>query len=168
MKVNKSLKLDYASVWVVVTALTILALINVNIYQQEQLLVGGDVVIFELAPVDPRSLMQGDYMALNYRIAASLRQTVKEENEDGLFVINIANQGVAQFVGIYQGETLQTDQRLIQYRVRAGQVKLASNAFFFEEGRADEFALSKYGEFRVDPAGKLLLSQMLDKDFNPI
>ena len=39
---------------------------NGSIWQREQLLGSGRVVILELAPVDPRSLMQGDYMALTF------------------------------------------------------------------------------------------------------
>ncbi|MFX7329222.1 GDYXXLXY domain-containing protein, partial [Acinetobacter baumannii] len=34
--------------------------------QKEMLLKEGQLVLLPLAPVDPRSLMQGDYMALRY------------------------------------------------------------------------------------------------------
>uniref|UniRef100_UPI00194032D6 GDYXXLXY domain-containing protein n=1 Tax=Bordetella pseudohinzii TaxID=1331258 RepID=UPI00194032D6 len=44
----------------------VLAVCNITIYQREQLLAHGQVAILELAPVDPRSLMQGDYMALRF------------------------------------------------------------------------------------------------------
>ena len=157
---------------VIVSALIILALVNLNIYQQEQQLATGNIVVFELAPVDPRSLMQGDYMALNYQIANKISQATHLENDlenyDGLFVVTLNQHKLAQFDDLYQGQTLLPNQHIIQYRVRSGRVKLASNAFFFEEGRAQEFANAKYGEFRVNPAGKMLLSNMLDKDFKRI
>ena len=44
-----------------------------GIWQREQLLGSGRVVILELAPVDPRSLMQGDYMALTFAAGADAR-----------------------------------------------------------------------------------------------
>lgn len=157
-----------SAIGVTLSALAILALVNFSIYQQEQQLSNGDIVVFELAPVDPRSLMQGDYMALNYQITNQISQANEQENHDGLFIVTLAQHQLAQFEALYQGQTLQPNQQLIQYRVRSGRVKLASNAFFFEEGRAEDFAKAKYGEFRVNPAGKLLLSNMLDKDFKRI
>ncbi|WP_434939065.1 GDYXXLXY domain-containing protein [Shewanella sp. HL-SH8] len=160
--------LSKSAIGVTLSALAILALVNFSIYQQEQQLANGDIVVFELAPVDPRSLMQGDYMALNYQITNQINLANDLENHDGLFIVTLAQHQLAQFEALYQGQTLQPNQQLIQYRVRSGRVKLASNAFFFEEGRAEEFAKAKYGEFRVNPAGKLLLSNMLDKDFKRI
>ena len=38
------------------------------VWSNERILSGGQTVLLELAPVDPRSLMQGDYMALNYAL----------------------------------------------------------------------------------------------------
>ena len=35
---------------------------------KEEILKNGKLVLLKLAPVDPRSLMQGDYMILNYEI----------------------------------------------------------------------------------------------------
>ncbi|MGX9463304.1 GDYXXLXY domain-containing protein [Shewanella sp. A14] len=168
-----SRQLSKRSLWAIIAALVILALINYKIFKQEQLLANGEVILFELAPVDPRSLMQGDYMALNYDIARVIILSVNQHsstqnNHDGFFIVTLDKHRVAQFDGLYQGVTLTADQRLIQYRVRDGRVKLASNAFFFQEGRAADFEQSKYGEFRVNQTGQLLLSNMIDKDFKRI
>ena len=55
---------------IVVAALVlILVLINWQIWSKERHLAEGEVVFLELAPVDPRSLMQGDYMALRFALA---------------------------------------------------------------------------------------------------
>ncbi|WP_351125065.1 GDYXXLXY domain-containing protein, partial [Shewanella sp. T24-MNA-CIBAN-0130] len=69
MALLNSRLLSKRSLWAIIAALVILAGINYKIFQQEQLLANGEIILFELAPVDPRSLMQGDYMALNYDIA---------------------------------------------------------------------------------------------------
>jgi uncharacterized membrane-anchored protein len=52
----------------------LLALIVVNrgIAQREAILSDGRVLLLELAPVDPRSLMQGDYMALRFAAAEDI------------------------------------------------------------------------------------------------
>ena len=54
---------------VLIAGLLILAGVTAAISSKEQLLVTGRVVFLELAPVDPRSLMQGDYMALRFKAA---------------------------------------------------------------------------------------------------
>ena len=46
----------------------VLAFFAFSVVQKETLISKGTEVLLRLAPVDPRSLMQGDYMALNYQI----------------------------------------------------------------------------------------------------
>ena len=54
--------------WVIAVAtLAMLAIVNFGIWQRENLLQSGRVVLLELVPVDPRSLVQGDFMRLSYR-----------------------------------------------------------------------------------------------------
>src|SRR5690606_39326084 len=45
------------------------ALIVGPVVHKQRVLATGQTVLLELAPVDPRSLMQGDYMQLSYAIA---------------------------------------------------------------------------------------------------
>ena len=52
----------------VLLGLVILLLVNRAIWDKEQQLRDGRVVLLALAPVDPRSLMQGDYMRLRYAV----------------------------------------------------------------------------------------------------
>ena len=60
---------------VIAAGVLLLAAVNWGIYSRERLLASGRVVMLELAPVDPRSLMQGDYMALRFALAESLPTT---------------------------------------------------------------------------------------------
>ncbi|WP_319022245.1 GDYXXLXY domain-containing protein, partial [Proteus mirabilis] len=48
----------------------VLAFVNAAIWQKEALIGTGTTVYVELAPVDPRSLMQGDYMRLAFALPA--------------------------------------------------------------------------------------------------
>lgn len=57
----------------------LLAVINVDIASKERQLAEGTVLRFALAPVDPRSLMQGDYMALAYAVEAPILGALTEE-----------------------------------------------------------------------------------------
>jgi uncharacterized membrane-anchored protein len=53
----------------VLTGLIILLLVNLSIWDKQVHLNEGEVIYLELAPIDPRSLMQGDYMALQFAIS---------------------------------------------------------------------------------------------------
>ena len=54
-----------------------LAVANHGIFKRERILSDGRVLLLELAPVDPRSLMQGDYMALRFAAADDIRKALR-------------------------------------------------------------------------------------------
>lgn len=149
----------------VVAGLIILLAVNFNIYQREKLLAEGRIVLLELAPVDPRSLMQGDYMALNYAItntAFPIRHIT--DGKDGQIVVAIDERGVASFKRLADTTPLAVNEAVLQYRVRNNQVKFATNAFFFEEGSGQQYQAAKYGEFRVSKKGEMLLTHLRGAD----
>ena len=60
--------------WIIILLNLILLMVYFihSIVKKEELLKDGQLVLFELAPVDPRSLMQGDYMTLRYKISEDI------------------------------------------------------------------------------------------------
>ena len=55
--------------WVLVlTALLAIAYVNLNAWQSQQIKLRGEILFLELAPVDPLSLVQGQYMRLRFGI----------------------------------------------------------------------------------------------------
>ena len=143
----------------ILAGLAVLGMANWTIYSRERLLTEGRVVLLELAPVDPRSLMQGGYMALRFKaeVVAFGRGRVKDV-EDGRIVVKLDPRGVGEFVRRDAGEPLAGDEVALRYRVRDGMVKFATNAFFFHEGHAKVYERARYGEMRVAPTGELLLT----------
>lgn len=150
----------------VAAGIVILCAVNWAIYGREALLANGQVVLLELAPVDPRSLMQGDYMALRFAVARSLGARNDKKAEDGHIVVKLGEHGVGTFVRRDGGELLAPGEARLRYRVREGQVKFATNAFFFEEGTANIYSRARYGEFRVAPGGDMLLSRLVGEGFD--
>lgn len=53
-----------------------LVVVNHGIVQRERILSDGRVLLLELQPVDPRSLMQGDYMALRFSATDDIRDAL--------------------------------------------------------------------------------------------
>ncbi|MFT5697490.1 MAG: putative membrane-anchored protein [Desulforhopalus sp.] len=163
----------------IVSLVTVLCLVNWSIISKEKHLEDGRVVYLKLAPVDPRSLMQGDYVALRFAIAdevykalpkvrASRRWRHDVAAGDGSVVVTLDQQNVVTFSRLDNGQKLSERETLIRYRVRNGGVKFATNAFFFQEGQAKTYEAARYGQFRVDDKGDVLLVAMYDKDLNKL
>ena len=149
--------------------LIILAGVNYTIYSREQLLSNGQIVLLELAPVDPRSLMQGDYMALDFAINRTAFVAVATEQaeslKDGYLVVSLDKNRVAQFQRFANNTPVSGDERLLRYRVRDGQPKFATNAYFFQEGTSEQYVSARYGEFRVSDSGDMILTKLRDAQF---
>lgn len=148
--------------------IVILVVINFLIMQKEEHLVNGERVLLELAPVDPRSLMQGDYMRLDFAIKDDIHSAWKEENKtvpsphDGFVIVERDQDNVATFLRLSQVSNHDQGEIALQYRVRHDRIQFGTNAFFFQEGDAKVFEESKYGHFRVNEDGELLLTSMYD------
>jgi uncharacterized membrane-anchored protein len=145
-------------------ALLVLGALNIAIVGKEQIKRGGEVVYLPLAPVDPRSLIQGDYMALRFALTADLErregadQRGAREGVVAFANVTLDGQRVARLAGNGAAPALK-----LRYRIRNGQVWLGTNAFFFEEGSAPRFSNARYGEFRVDRAsGEAVLVGLRD------
>jgi uncharacterized membrane-anchored protein len=150
------------------------------ILMNERLLAQGTVVRLELAPRDPRALLAGDYMALNYRLAneVAARENVvrpgwwprgrsgeaSADDRDGCAIVRLDARGVAQLVRVQPApQPREAGEIALAYRVREGALKFGTNAWFFEEGTAKRWEPARFGEFRVGDDGRMLLVAMLDE-----
>lgn len=148
--------------------LSILAFVNVNIFQTETRLTQGQVIFLQLAPVDPRSLIQGDYMQLNYALNNEL-SILSDLPEKGQLVLKLDEQKVAAFSRVYQGGALAPDEILLNYRrLEYGQVQIGPDSFFFQEGLADDYAEARYAALRVADNGQSLLVGLRNETLSPL
>ena len=162
--------------------LLVIAIMTMNVAKYETHLAKGETVLLELAPVDPRGFMQGDYMTLRYALEREVLDGVRERSGDnrlndttnsidsseGYVIVRLDDNNVGQFVRLvdsYTNATLAANEMAIHYRVRNGSLKLATNAFFFQEGHAESFETAEYGLFRVNDKGEPLLTDMVDGEF---
>jgi uncharacterized membrane-anchored protein len=131
----------------------------------EHTLATGTTVLAELAPVDPRSLMQGDYMALAYAIDNQIGRQPDGDTTPRYAWLRLDAAGRASLAG--------TDDALpapdsglvaIRLRTRSGQPTIGPNAFFFQEGAAERFEPARWGEFRVAADGTALLTHLRDEN----
>lgn len=164
----------------IIAAMIILLLVNWSILGKEQHLKEGRIVFLQLAPVDPRSLMQGDYMRLRFALAREVynllpKETTKKtwrrnsaKSVDGHVVVKLDEKNIAELSRLEDDKALASNEVLLHYRVRGGRLKFATNAFFFQEGSAKIYQKARYGKFRVDTKGELLLTSMYDEKLQKI
>ena len=77
-----------------IVALLTIVLVNGLIIQKERLISHGQTIFLELAPVDPRSLIQGDYMRLRYALAQDVRDRIPPA--DGYLVLRMDERNIAR------------------------------------------------------------------------
>ena len=69
--------------------------------------------------------------------------------------------------GMYNSEELAENERLLRFNFR-GRPEVATDSFFFQEGKAKAFEAARYGIFKLDSDGSLLLVDLADKNREPI
>ena len=129
----------------------------------ESVLANGRIVYIALRPVDPRSLIQGDYMAVAFDV--DRLPAPREISGEVLALAEVDARGIAKIESLAAlGAAPQANQILVKLRRKSNRWFVGTDAYFFEEGRADDFAKAKFGQFRVGPDGRLLLTAMTDAD----
>lgn len=148
-----------------VAMLVVLGLANIQIAGKEAIIRDGRTVLLRLAPIDPRSLMQGDYMALRYAIENDVASAATGAGmSDGTAIVRLGDLGEASFIALNDGRQLEPDEALIRFRKRGDTVRLASDAYFFEEGLFETFGSARFGELRVDSDGEAVLTGLRAED----
>jgi uncharacterized membrane-anchored protein len=136
---------------------------NIQILKTEKITQDGTLVYLQLRPVDPRALMQGDYMALGYA------GDIYPEDTDGLpasgtLVLKLDENAVATYARRDDGTALRAYEIRINYALHGTRVEYGGGRYFFQEGTADAYTPARYGVFRVSPEGRAILVALADEN----
>ena len=141
--------------------------VDLSVARKEWLRARGRPLLLELAPRDPRSLMQGDYMTLDYAVERAV--PYQADTGGGVLVVSVDDRGVGSFARLARpGEAVAPHERRLRFRLRDGRVRVGPDAFFFQEGQAERFARARFAEVRVDASGDVLLIGLRDADTRPL
>ncbi|NOL52197.1 GDYXXLXY domain-containing protein [Pelistega suis] len=154
----------------VITLVGVLGLANYSIDNNERILREGQPIILALAPLDPRSIMQGDYMELNFALLNDVDVDINESRYAYLYLKEDA-QGVMQMCHSSAIQEASVDcPNAIWIKAKRGewQWRLSTHQYFFPEGLASYFEQARYGEFRRAEDGTILLKQLLDEKLQPL
>ena len=151
---------------IVAVAMLIITAINFKIYQIEHFLKYGKSIYLKLAPVDPRSLMQGDYMALRYDVENKLRDANLEDKKK--IVLTLDKNRVAKIKSLSDTAKLGKDEFIVSLNKKPYRVELElAHRYYFQEGKSKKYQKAVYGKFKTD-GSKMILVNLVDKDFKDL
>ena len=156
----------FSTGFIVINLLLLLGYINYAILSKEQTLESGELVLLRLAPVDPRSLIQGDYMQLNYEITSGIEETLPVK---GYCIVVPDSHGVVKRIRFQKTlQPLNAGEKAIRYSKNEWTVKIGAESFFFQEGEAEKYANAKYGGLRIDKNGNSVLVGLFNEKLEEI
>jgi uncharacterized membrane-anchored protein len=150
---------------ILASAVLTLGIANVSIMQKEALTTAGTTIFVELKPVDPRSLMQGDYMRLSFGVGALPRGS---SSSQGALIGEVDLHAVWTAHRVDDGTALAADEIKINLSGTPSHPIFVTDAWFFKEGEASRWESARYGEFRVDATGKAVLITLRGKDLEEL
>lgn len=113
-------------------------------------------------------------MALSFAIAQDLRaalgdETLADGHHDGYAVLALADDGTTAFIREQPAvDPLSRGEVALRYRLRGGELRVVTNAWFFPEGQAARYQPARYGELRVGADGEALLVALRDAELTPL
>lgn len=155
-----------------------LAFLGFTSWQKEQLLQNGELIALKLEPLDPRSLLQGDYVQLNYAVhtayrnAESSRQPVKGKIHVQLKRtaehVSYHNENIAvyepdRFTEASRPVTVNEDTVTIQGKSRYGNLDLGIEHFFIPENTGKEWEEKNIALVRVAENGDAILETLIEQ-----
>lgn len=156
--------------WIIVllNLLLLLVYFNHSISKKEELLKDGQLILLELAPVDPRSLMQGDYMTLRYKISEDI--DFDNVPKRGYCVVRLESSGIANKIRFQKDLTpLNEGEHLIEFTSSdKWNVNIGAESYFFQEGQAEKYEKAKYGGVKIDKNGNSLLIGLYNEQLQKI
>ena len=153
---------------ILVNLLLVFGVMAYQINKKEGVLSDGELILMELRPVDPRSLMQGDYMTISYAETRINYDTLPPNR--GYMIVRLDENRVAKRVRFQKNSDPlnEGEYRLRYFRSGTWDVNIGAESYFFQEGSAKRFEAAEYGGLRVLEDGHTLLANMYDSAFQII
>lgn len=140
------------------------AVFNGSIWKKEQTLSTGKIVYLALAPKDPRSLFQGDYMSLRYHLIDTLNWDNKVYPESGYCILDMDAQHVAQSLKFStDNKNLSEKQVPVRFHYNGSSIMIGAESYFFQEGKSYTLDSARYGGLRVAENGECILIGLYDR-----
>lgn len=148
---------------VIINVALIMVIMGWQVFAKEKTLKHGTLVLLRLAPKDPRSLMQGDFMRLRYEEVRDM-DTYNIPTR-GYMIMRLDSGNIGKLVRVSEkADSIQPGEIPIKYFYNESFVSIGAESFFFEEGSATKFDSARYGGLRVAPDGTSILTGLYDEN----
>ncbi len=149
--------------WFPIVLFQVLILLVIT-FQKEAILRNGTDIILKVEPVDPRSLLQGDYVQLSYNIS----QVESYDLPNKVYVLVEADKkGIYQIKEIYdtieeaKDEKTGNNQAILTGKVNGDTIQYGIENFFIEEGTGAEVEKNaKFATIKVGSNGDAILKSV--------
>ncbi|WP_424246021.1 putative membrane-anchored protein [Elusimicrobium posterum] len=143
----------------------ILCIFGGLIVQKELVLKNGKTFYLELRPVDPRSILQGDYMELRYNIREN---TINPHKEEAVCIV-LDQDGVGRYlIESIKEKCIAQGDVWVKVKKQSHSYRLAPDSFFFQEGHAHLYENASYAVLKYDGKGAVVLSGLADNKLQEI
>ncbi|WP_316811076.1 GDYXXLXY domain-containing protein [Pedobacter heparinus] len=160
-------------IFLLLNLVLVIGYINWAVAVKEKTLRNGKLLLLELAPVDPRSLMQGDYMRLDYQINRLPEETVLDKRgtttigKRGYCILKTDSSGVAQRIRFQPDiQPLGAEEIAVKYYSNGNRsftrIHIGAASYFFEEGSAKKYEPARFGGLKIDAEGNTVLVGLYD------
>lgn len=148
----------------------VLVAVNISAARKERVLARGEIVLLPLRPVDPRSLMQGDYMQLSLAVVDDLRRDrPTDSDETGQIVLTRDENGVGRYLRLAGDDERPAPGELrLRYKRHGSLIEAGPTAYFFPEGQGPRYARARFAEVRLSPSGEAVLIRMRGDERQPL
>ena len=127
----------------------------------------AQTVYLKIEPVDPRALLSGDYMQLNYDferpyLAKQGQPLVLQVGENDVLSLPVAEGKEALAA---QANTPQEQSQTVSIKTLGPSYRVP-HQFYFQEGTGKKYENAAYAKAAVLPNGSILLLGLTDENFN--
>ena len=120
-------------------------------WNTQRALKDAQTIYFKIAPVDPRALLSGDYMTLQYDFEVNSWRGNRKD--------------ITLFVDAQKVVSFQQSSRPLHLKADDGRYRLP-HQFYFQEGTGKKYESAVYAQAALLPNGRILLTGLTDENFN--
>ena len=147
----------------------ILVLANWDIAKKREVIANGQILLLELRPADPRSILQGDYMRLALADGTMPgADGIVDMPYRGTVILALDENRVGRYARRDDGSPPKDGELRVQYRRHQEwsrpRLDYGAQSFFFQGGDAALYEGARYAILRVAEDGSTVLTDLAGED----
>lgn len=154
----------------IILLVSCLVILTMLILKNEKHLQQSKSIFIALEPVDPRSLLQGDYMLLRYNLQWSAEKNLENQIQNRRkFLAYVQLDENNQVIKTQLNDQIGFKPLwLTNPNNQLAQLYPAANSFLFAEGLAHCYADAQYAELKVNQRGEVMLFDLRGENLQPL